>query len=444
MQRIFRPVTFIRAVLSAMGSGTALVLGLALAAFAPSAFPQGAGQAAGDAVLKQLIAEAIGSNPDIRAARSENEAARHRIAPAGALDDPMLEAGLLNVPTNSWSLSREDMTMKMLGISQRLPAPGKRALRREVAAKDAQAVEHAYQETVNRVARDIRIAYYELGLAVETARLIQENTRVLEQFLRIADGRYSVGQGNQADVLKAQTQLARMSEELLRIRRDVPVLESELARLLGRSGDGLRIAAALPPVRNVPTDFSAAREAALIRRPQLIALRSLLDKANAGLDLARKESDPDFDLKFSYGQRDKAPDGMPRADLVSITVAINLPVWGKDKIQPRIAESQAMRNQAMSLYQAQQNEIFARLRQQLAIAEQSRKSVELFDTSILPQARLAVESALASYRVNRVDLLALLDSQMSLYSYGIGRAASVAGLHKAAAEIDLITGTDPQ
>ena len=53
------------------------------------------------------------------------------MAPAGALDDPMLEAGVINVPTNSFSFDREDMSMKMIGLSQRLPFPGKRGLKKE-------------------------------------------------------------------------------------------------------------------------------------------------------------------------------------------------------------------------------------------------------------------------------------------------------------------------
>ena len=65
----------------------------------------------------------------------------------------------------------------------------------------------------------------------------------------------------------------------------------------------------------------------------------LIDKSGAAMELARKEYNPDFDIRISYGQRDKSPDGMQRSDLVSLTVAMNLPVWGTDKIEPRIAEA---------------------------------------------------------------------------------------------------------
>ena len=91
--------------------------------------------------LGALIAEALQNNPELRAAAKETEAANQRVRPAGALEDPMLEAGLLNVPIQPLRLNREDMTMKMLGLSQKLPYPGKRALREQVAAKDAETLE---------------------------------------------------------------------------------------------------------------------------------------------------------------------------------------------------------------------------------------------------------------------------------------------------------------
>ena len=84
--------------------------------------------------------------------------------------------------------------------------------------------------------------------------------------------------------------------------------------------------------------------------------------------------------------------------------------------------------------------MLARLRQQVAIVEQSRKSVQLYDTDILPQARLAVEATLAAYKVSRVDVLMLLDSRMTLYGDEIGRARELVNFNKALAEIELLTG----
>ena len=143
----------------------------------PQLVMRDAAMSGGDAVaLKALVSEALTNNPEIKAALNEKEAASQRVSPAGALDDPMLEAGVINVPFASSTFRREDMTMKMLGLSQRLPYPGKRALRREVAAKDAESIEHGYRETMNRVVREVKVAYYDLALAIESARLTKDTT----------------------------------------------------------------------------------------------------------------------------------------------------------------------------------------------------------------------------------------------------------------------------
>jgi outer membrane protein TolC len=394
----------------------------------------------GAAPLQALISQAIKANPEIAAAAREQEAAAHRVSPAGALDDPMLEAGLISVPIESWRLNREDMTMKMLGVSQRLPYPGKRGLRADIAAKDAESLAFGYQETVNRVVRDVKVAYYELALIDRSITLLERNRGLVEQLLRIAEGRYAVGQGAQAEVLKAQTQLAKMSEELVRMKRERRAMEAELARALGRGADAAPIRAEMPGAPAGAPGIDELNAMALRQRPQLLGLRTLVDKSQKALDLARKDYYPDFDVRLQYGQRDKMPDGAPRSDLISVTLAINLPVWGKQKIEPKIAEAQAMREQAISMLQAQQNELAAKLRQQVAIAEQSRESARLYETGILPQARLALESALSAYKVNRVDFQMLLDSQMTVLSYEVNHAAAVVAFNKALAEIDQLTG----
>jgi cobalt-zinc-cadmium efflux system outer membrane protein len=393
-----------------------------------------------DLQLQELVAEAARNNPEIRAAGNERVAAQHRVLPAGALDDPMLEAGVINAPLRSQLFRREDMTMKMLGLSQKIPFPGKLDLRQDVAAKDSEAIAHAYQETINRVTRDVKAAYFELALVAESTRLVEKNRQALEQFLKISESRYSVGQGSQADVLKAQTQLAKMNDELIRLDRERRTMAAELMRVLGRRFDAVAPVPMALQGREVPLQFDSLMETALRQRPQLLALKSLVDRGAKSIELARKDYYPDFDVKFSYGQRDRTLDGMRRDDLVGITVAINLPVRQETKRDPRVAEAIAMRDQALDVYHAQSNELASKLRQQLATAEQSMASARLYESGILPQARLTVESSLAAYRVNRVDFLTLLDSQMTVLNLEVSHAAALSSYNKALAEIDLLVG----
>jgi outer membrane protein TolC len=332
------------------------------------------------------------------------------------------------------------MTMKMIGLSQRFPYPGKRDLRQGVAAKEAESAGYAYQEMVNRVVRETKAAYFDLALVIDSVRLTQQNKLTLEQFLKIAEGRYTVGQASQADVLKAQTQLSKMQEELLKMGRERPMFEAELIRALGRKPELAAPVPQTPRLRELPLAFEQLHEKAIRERPQLLALQSTIARTEKSLELMRKESYPDIDVRFSYGQRDRMPDGTRRSDMVNLVVAINLPVWRENKINPRIAEAQAMRDQALGMYQAQRNEVAMKLRQQVAAAEQNLRSARLYRNDILPQARLTVDAALAAYRVNRVDVMTLLDSQMNVFNFEIAHAAAMTNYNKALAEIELLTG----
>ena len=393
--------------------------------------------------LRSAISEALLGNPEIQAAKKEEEAARARISPAGSLDDPMLEAGIINLPAESRRFDREDMTMKMVGLSQRIPYPGKRRLREDVATSEADAVRHGLRETVNRVTRDVKVAYLDLALGLESIRLTEKNKRVLEQFLQTAEARYAVGQSTQADVLKAQTQLAKMTDELLKLERERRNVEAELGRAVGRNSATFILIPEMPSLKSPDLQVDALRNEALTNRPQLMALRSTLVRNEQALQLARKDYSPDFDVRLAYGQRDRSPSGSRREDMVSITVAINLPIWGANKLAPRVVEAAAMRDRASSMLQQQQNELESRLRQELANVEQSAASARLYESTVLPQAKLTVESSLAAYRVNRVDFLTLLDNQMTVLNYELALATSVVRQNKSLAEIEFIAGREP-
>ena len=132
---------------------------------------------------------------------------------------------------------------------------------------------------------------------------------------------------------------------------------------------------------------------------------------------------------------------MRREDMITLTVAINLPIWGEKKREPRIAEAESMHGQAASMHQARFNEVASMRRQQMAAAEQTLRSVRLYDGSLIPQARLTAEASLSAYRVGRIDFFTLLDSQMTAFNAEIGRAGSLVAYNKALAELEFLTGT---
>jgi cobalt-zinc-cadmium efflux system outer membrane protein len=413
------------------------VLIVAVSAFASAAAAETASP------VETLLAEAAIHNPEIAAARAESDAARQRIAPAAALEDPMLEVGVVNAPL-PLSLRRDDMTMKMLGLSQKLPYPGKRELRRDVAVADATSVAHALDETVNRVLRDVRVTYEELRLTVTSQRLVTDSLETVRQLVAISQARYAVGQATQSDALQAQTQAIRMQQDLLRLGQEEQMRRSELRRLLGRRDEE---AALIVPTRAtllaLPGTPAALMKAGQDQRPQLQSLAALVDKSERELALARREYYPDFDVRLGYGQRERTLEGLPRDDMVTLTVAVNLPLWRKSRLAPRVAEAKAMRTQAASMAESQRLETQAMLERELAAERQQRDSATLYRSTLMPQTDAAFESALAAYRVGRVDVTTLLEARMRVYEAALGEAEAIAGHNKAVAEIDFLTGRAP-
>lgn len=86
------------------------------------------------------------------------------------------------------------------------------------------------------------------------------------------------------------------------------------------------------------------------------------------------------------------------------------------------------------------NETFAMLTELRAEAERARELAQLYGNAILPQARAAVESALAVYRVGRVDYMTLVESEMTVNRYEIELLRLSARYHQAVAQIGALIG----
>jgi outer membrane protein TolC len=380
-----------------------------------------------------LVAEALARNPEIRAARLEHDAAQARRAPAGALDDPMLEAGVVNAAL-PFSLRREDMTMQMLSISQKLPFPGKRRLREAAASADADAVGFAVSETTNRVVRDVRVAYEDLLLADRTSQIVTHTWDALRSLAAITTSRYAVGRSRQSDVLQAGTRSAEFVQDIFRIRTERAIAESELRRLSGRADER-----PILPTRS-PIGMAATTPSQAIQRPQLAALAAMENRGELELALAEHEYFPDVELRLGYGHRERSLDGLPRDDVVTMTLAVNLPLWRKDRLAPRVAEARALRARAAAMAEQQRLETRAGLEQQAARVRQARDTLALLHSTLQPQAHAAAESARVAWESGAGDFASVMDATMREYESEIAEANAIAAEARARAEIDFLTG----
>ena len=370
--------------------------------------------------MEAIVNEALENNPAVHAARKEHQAAKLMVHPAGALPDPRLIIGLEAVPVDTFALNEIDMTQKIIGITQPLPFPGKLKLGRAVAESDAQSAGHKARIIENRTAYEIRSTFFEWALSEEDVRITQKNINVMDQFADVAMSNYTVGKSAQWDILQAQVQRAKLSERLITKKQEIESMRAMMAKLLGRDQPLLD---GTPAVKWTPV--MQLNEKELLKRadennPELAYLRSLAGKADNSAQLARKERLPDFSFTLSYGFReDGKMNGVTqkRPDLMSAMLEVMLPLYSSRKQIPQVQAAQNMSLSARHMLEDGRLQIHAEIRNRMLSVRRADEIKELYRTSILPQTRTAVESALASYGVNKLDFLTLLTSQMNLFEH---------------------------
>jgi outer membrane protein, heavy metal efflux system len=407
--------------------------------------------------LDGLVAQARGGNPEILTARRMAEAAAARVAQAGALPDPMLSAGLMNVPVANPSLRDDPMTMLAVQLSQRLPPPGLRGARTAAAVAAYQAALLDAGETELDVVARLRTAYHELLEADESLAVLARNRALLETFAEIARARYSVGAAPQPDVLRAQTEITRLDEQLAAVAATRTtaltmintILErepmSELAPVypaavlaLAAGGRGAGVFRVTPPTELGP-DFPSLAELQTLAeqaRPALRAQRSRVDAARAALRAAQAERRPMTELMVGYGYR---PGAM---DMVSVGVGIELPVFARRKQQPMVQEMGWMLAAAELEYRAMVSEVHGEVAARYGRLARMREQITLLRQGVAPQAAATVASAVAAYQSGRVEFLTLLDAQAMQFGIELELARMLSEFGAELAGLARAVGTD--
>ncbi|MBN2264978.1 MAG: TolC family protein, partial [Candidatus Aminicenantes bacterium] len=260
-------------------------------------------------LLSSLIREALENSPRIEAALGQYQAAERRISQAGALPDPQITLGLMNLPVNSFAFDQEPMTGKLIGIMQMFPFPGKQALSTSLARTEASGLKHMEQEVRNQTVQAVKNVYYDI-FAVDRAReTTKRNLELMRQFVRITETRYATGAGLQQDVLRAQVEMSRIEDGLLVWDQKRRVLEARLNALLNRpAGSGFETTPADLKLPGSEPPRIAGDEAAQAR-PLILAWRDRLERAGVAVKFAERERWPNFTVGASYAQRDNLLSG---------------------------------------------------------------------------------------------------------------------------------------
>lgn len=386
--------------------------------------------------LASLINEATAANPGIRAAAQRYDAAGQRAAQARGLPDPMVSAGYTSVgsPLPGDGLRTEPLANLAVMVSQTFPFPGKRDLRTASATREADAEQPLIDMARLSVTSRVKQAYYRLAKTYATSDVLERNVALLDTLLQVSEGRYAVGQAAQQDVIKAQTELSILELQQRRLAQEKITIEAELNALRNRPAstpigrpDDLALVTFDHPLDAL---IAAARdEAPMLRRDRL-----MIERAEAGVELARKESRPDLTVSGGYAYSGVMP------PMFEVRVDVNVPLR-KERRTAAVAEQTAQAGASRADYDATRLMIETSLQQQYRASATALELARLYRDAVLPQARLALESSLASYESGSVDFLSVLTNFSSVLEYELNYFEELTNFHVATSQVEEMTGT---
>ena len=417
--------------------GSAALIAAALLLGNP-AFAAGQATAHERVVLGDLYAQVQRVNPRIAAARYLVQAALARVPSATRPPDPQLQLGFMNysIPT----LARmPTIGMTQLQVMQMLPLGGKLALAGRIAAANASATAARSDDVLWDTRSQAAMAFYELYVTDRGLDVSRETLRILQDIEQTAASMYRVGEGRQADVLRAQVEIAKMAADTIRM---VAIREGMAARvnaLLDRDASLPVGASALPAF---PSNLPARAwldSLADVQRPMVRAALDEVRAAEASEQLARKELWPDLQIGVQYAQQGGAmgPDRMG-----SLMFGASIPVFARDRQFRMREEAAAMKDMSRAEVAARRADTRAKIGEAYANLTRARSLAQLYRSTILPQADAAVTAARAAYRVGGVDFMTLLDDRMTVNKYRQELFALEADQGKAWVDLEMLTGRE--
>ena len=364
--------------------------------------------------LAWCLERAADANPDIERALAMAEAARHRVGPAGALEDPRVAYEASNIPTGAFNFTSTPLSGHQFGLRQKLPFPGLLSNRREAAQHDADAASLLHADRALVVAGAVESAWAELGFSQGALEITDRNIALLRQLAATAEARYRVGVGLQQDVLRAQVELTVLLRERLRRESAIASAEAMLIALLDLPDTTELPATEILQMRAREPELAGLLEAVETTSARLRALGEAVEEGRARVRVAELEGYPDLDLGVGYRLRaDVVGDPVAGEDFLSAGITVRLPV-NRSKWQARAAEQRSLLRHAEADYRSARAGITASLRRSHAELERAVSEEALLETGLLPQARQSLESSRTGYEVGRIDFLSLLDSQVRL------------------------------
>jgi outer membrane protein TolC len=376
--------------------------------------------------LAEAQRRAIERSYQIPAQDAAIASSREMAAAAGQLPDPVLKLGIDNLPINGadqFSVGRESMTQRYVGVTQEFTRSEKRQLRAQRFEREAEKSVAEKAAVIAAIQRDTALAWLDRYYAEALAAVIAQQAAEAKLEIVAAEGAYRAGRGSQADVFAAHGALVGFEDMASELGRRIRTARTTLARWIGDTAEAPL--ADKPAIGSIRLD-TAALDTELGHHPEISVLARQAEVAVTEARLAQADKQADWSVEVSYAQR-----GSAYSNMVSVGVSIPLQWDQKNRQNRELASKLALADQARARREEALRAHINEVRTMIAEWENGQERLARYEREIVPLARERTRAALAAYqggKANLTDLLLARRNEIDVRMKAVGLEAEVARL----------------
>ena len=396
-----------------------------------------------DSHLQKLIKKAIEVSPKLKALQNKQLAAEAKVPQVSNLPDPMLKLGVANLPTNSFSLTQDPMTGKIVGLSQAFPFPGKLDAAGDVKSKDKEIIQQEIDDAANEIRMNVAKNYYELANIRETIALTRESRRLLENIAQVVKTKYEVSKASQQNLIQVQVEITRIDDKLKKLESKEGTLVSNINALILEDINSDVETRKLEEISAKSLTINYLDSLARKYRPYLKGVKLREEQTDLMKDLAEYQFYPNFNLAVQYSQREEiAATGMDLHDFFSVMVGVSLPINYGGKKSAAVDEAELKGKMFADQYEAARQILFQKFGSSISTLQELEEREELIENGLLPQTMQAYNSALSAYQVGDIDFINVIDAQNKLLQVETEIYNIRADYYKEISSLEFLIGTN--
>ncbi|REM67674.1 TolC family protein, partial [Mycobacterium tuberculosis] len=230
-------------------------------------------------------------------------ASREMAVAAGQRPDPVLRAGISNLPVNGedrFSLTRDFMTMRSVGVMQEFTRSDKLSARSARYEKEAEVADAGRSLALTKLQAGAAAAWLDRYFQERAREVLSQQRNEARLQVEAADAAYRGGKGNQADVFTARSAVAQIEDRIVQADRQIATATTALARWVGAPATSPL--GPLPKIDQIPLT-PRDLESRLAHHPQIQLMLKQEETAQAEAEMARANKKSDWTVEVMYSQR---------------------------------------------------------------------------------------------------------------------------------------------